>query len=231
MSYSLFNYSDVLMCIVAGLVGFVVLLLLVWGLSVWRLSILAGRRLPHILELTENLTYEEALQNKEYRSWVSALQKFCILYVKPFEAAAERRYVRVNEFLIYEPSTTDDGRKVAKLHIRSKKANELHKLMSTKDLLEGFTATVHNLLADGVVDIVQGISHNRLLSPTIIDKMLRPRLEAQGHKIEVREMDTSFLPWIYCDFLQVYGMDWFETIQGYTTFKRMRTAIEIKVSN
>ncbi len=214
-----------------GIVAIVLgVLVLIWGLIIWRLSISISRNINYILELKKELDYNEAINNSFYLSWTNRLKFFTVLYVKPFEFIAEYRYTRINDFLVYEEVINDDKTKVAKFHIRSKPQSKLRDVMTLPQLEKCFVESCCDLLKNQKVDAVECISHNRLLSDTIIQKKLTPALSALDLSLSATGVKESFLTWIYCDCLLANNLNWFRTKQGYDMFKKINGATKIVIT-
>ena len=205
-------------------------LILVWALSIWFLSIKVSRNIANILDLKKNLDYDRAIKNADLLRWMRRLKLFCVLYVKPFEAIAEYRYKRINDFLIYQEVVDDDGTKLAKMHIRSRPQRKLRQVMKLPDLEKRFVVSCGNLLIEGGLDCVVCISHNRLLSETIIGKRLKPDLNKLSLKITTSTAPKSCLTWIFCDCLLANGLNWFKTRDGFAMFKKIEAAVKIEVN-
>lgn len=112
----------------------------------------------------------------------------------------KNNYQRLNEYMIYEIPKRR-GKNIAKIHLRSTPIESIRKKFKAKDSIKELTKGCFELLNNNkTIESVQLITHNRILSENIINKILIPYMDKYNMIIALEEISNpKYLAWMICE--------------------------------
>ena len=109
-------------------------------------------------------------------------------------------YQKFNEYMIYEIPKRNKMN-IAKIHLRSTPIESIRKKFKLKDSVNDLTIGCFELLNNNTtIKSVQLITHNRILSEKIINKILIPYMDKYNLTIKIEEISNpKYLAWMICE--------------------------------
>ena len=109
-------------------------------------------------------------------------------------------YQKFNEYMVYEIPKRNKMN-IAKIHLRSTPIESIRKKFKLKDSVNDLTIGCFELLNNNTtIKSVQLITHNRILSEKIINKIIIPYMDKYNLVIKVEEISNpKYLAWMICE--------------------------------
>lgn len=109
-------------------------------------------------------------------------------------------YQKFNEYMVYEIPKRNKMN-IAKIHLRSTPIESIRKKFKLKDSVKDLTMACFELLNNNpTIKSVQLITHNRLLSEKLINKIIIPYMDKYNLVIKVEEISNpKYLAWMICE--------------------------------
>ena len=109
-------------------------------------------------------------------------------------------YQKFNEYMVYEIPKRNKMN-IAKIHLRSTPIESIRKKFKLKDSVKDLTIACFELLNNNpTIKSVQLITHNRLLSEKLINKIIIPYMDKYNLVIKVEEISNpKYLAWMICE--------------------------------
>lgn len=109
-------------------------------------------------------------------------------------------YQKFNEYMVYEIPKRNKMN-IAKIHLRSTPIESIRRKFKLKDSVNDLTIGCFELLNNNTnIRSVQLITHNRILSEKIINKILIPYMDKYNLIIKIEEISNpKYLAWMICE--------------------------------
>lgn len=178
--------------------------------------------------LAQGTRPSKALQDATYRRWVFWLKVLCRVYVQPLEFVSRFTYARFSPILVYRVKSRG-GQRVAQPHLRSWPPSALAELFTPSRALGDFVSLCGEVLGSGRADAVVATTNGRLFSRRALETRIVPGLRELGLDVSRAEGSDHYLPWMYAEYLLIYGMGFYETERGVRVVGRLREVVELTV--
>lgn len=167
-------------------------------------------------------------KSKRYIKFINHLLKYSEFVNKKNNKNFNNNDIFVNEFLLYRVKNRLN-RKIAFFHIRTKQPELLKEKFTFKKLLKDFTKTSFELLNNDISEI-KCITHNLIINEKAFNNILKKTFENLNLKVNLKNYSSRYLPWIYAEYLLVYGYDFLLTEEGYNKLIKINKIFIINIT-
>lgn len=174
----------------------------------------------------ENKEYEEI--KEEYFNFIDSLDVFSD-YVHFKTLYKEKDNDRRNDYLTVQ-YLQEDGKKIARIHFRAFPIKSLKEKFKPKQAFyDGFKLAEVLLDEQKDLDCVELISHNKLLSKSIVKTVIE-RYDLKLNYYINDNFEIEYLPWIYSEWAMINENVNLKSKEGYSKLRKINKTVYVKLT-
>lgn len=187
----------IILLILLVLIMTIVLFITVFALKVMLYLFILGLYQNRII----SEFYKIKKSNFDYKSTNKFFKilDYSYYYMKYILKIKRNSYKKINEYMVYEIPKSKNKNTI-KIHLRSNPIESIREKFRAKDAIKELEKSCIELLNNHNIKFVQLITHNRILSDYIIEKILKPDLKKENLIIKSEKVNNSkYLAWMICE--------------------------------